>query len=199
MNTATVPACAISPFSWDKVQPCHDSDGSQIPCYSRELKAELLPGTFVLLVPTSPTAKESRNNVNGMIVARIVDVVETTIIPALSRTRTVQENIFKRLSELSVTEGFLRPKALDENHLRHLPEVVQTTEIRSISSNEMINLAFVFTMASLQDAHNLFFTSQGMAIVFVVRYRSEVVQNNQPMLIDVPGDCCLPFPSSYPN
>jgi hypothetical protein len=118
--------------------------------------------------------------------------------PLPSRT-SVRVNIFRRLTELSATEGFLHPKVLDENHLRHLPEIVQTPEIRLISSNEIINLAFVFTMVSLQDSCNLFSTCQGMAIAFIVRYRWSHLGKSQPMLIDVPDGCCLPFPSSYRN
>ena len=106
--------------------------------------------------------------------------------------------MFKRLNDFLATEGFLHPRLLDENHLRHLAEIVQTQEIRLISSDEIINLAFVFTLASLQDTSNLFYTCQGMTFAFVVRYRTQLGED-QSMLIKLPDDSCLPFPSSYQN
>ncbi|KAI2493462.1 hypothetical protein MHU86_8975 [Fragilaria crotonensis] len=190
MITAAVPAGS---FSWDRVEPHCEQNEVPMACYSRTLKADLLPGTFVLLAPRN-TSIETRSQDACMTVARIVGA--ETSLPS-SRT-SVQVNIFKRLNDFSATEGFLHPRLLDENHLRHLAEIVQTQEIRTISSDEIMNLAFVFTMASLQDTSNLFYTCQGMTFAFVVRYRSHL-GNDQPILIKLPDNCCLPFPSSYQN
>ena len=92
MITAAAPVCVVSPFSWDKVEPsyCCDPDGVPIACYSRKLKADLLPGTFVLLAPTSDGTTAELCNI--AIVARIVDV---EMSPLPSRT-SVQVNIFRR-------------------------------------------------------------------------------------------------------
>ena len=131
--------------------------------------------------------------------ARIVDVLET---PTITTPPSVKVNIFKVMTGLSATETFLHPKILVEPHLRHLPEIVQTPEIRLIPSDEIVNLAFVFTTTSLQDSSNLFSICPGMAIAFLVRYRilSQERRTSEPVvMIDLPEACCLPFPSSYPN
>ena len=107
-------------------------------CYSRHLKAHLLRGTFVLLLP--PSNNVSHAGGAGIVVARIVDVLET---PTITTPPSVKVNIFKAMTELSATETFLHPKILVEPHLRHLPEIVQTPEIRLIPSDEIVNLAFV--------------------------------------------------------
>jgi hypothetical protein len=94
----------------------------------------------------------------------------------------------------------MHPSPLDDNHLRHVPEVVQTPKIRSISTDDIINLAFVFTLESMKDSCNLFATCQGMATAFVIRYRLGHIMDQAPiLLIDLPEGCCLPFPSSYPH
>jgi hypothetical protein len=153
----------ISPI-WDKVEPRWDYDGAPpVACYCKRQKADLLPGTFVLLSNPGTTADESRNTaINIMytgIVARIISADSS------SRPRTsVQVNIFKELSAFAAADGSLHPKLLvDKNHLQHLHEVMQTEELQVISSDKIINLAFVFvTISSLQDSCNLFFTCQGM-------------------------------------
>jgi hypothetical protein len=203
MIGAAAQACTVvsPPFSWDEVEPHHcDPADDEVPiaCYSRHLKANLLPGTFVLLLSPS-------NNVHhfgGAIVARIVDVVETSLSRLRATTPSVKVNIFKGMTELSTTETFLHPKLLVEPHLRHLPEIVQTPEIRLVASNDIVNLAFVFTMASLKDSSNLFSACQGMTIAFIVRYRSTSSQREKSepvVMMDVPDGCCLLFPSSYQN
>jgi hypothetical protein len=141
--TSAIPACAAeSPF-WDRVEPRWDDDDSLLACYSKRLKANLLPGTFVLLAPEM--TDRSRDNVHGGMVARIVGLDATSSTGALSSHTSVQVNIFKRLTDFSAREGFLCPKVLDDNHLWHLPEIVQTTELRVVSCDDIMNLAFVFT------------------------------------------------------
>jgi hypothetical protein len=118
------------------------------------------------------------------IVARIVTTV------SISR---VSLNIFKRLHE--VTGDFLQPQGLQDNHLRHLQEVVQTPEIRIVDPKEIVNLCFVFTLGTLHDTSTLAFTCQGMTGAFLLRFRC--LEGGAGPLSDVPAGCCLPFPSSY--
>ena len=203
ITAATAPACSVgsTPFSWDEVEPlphCDPAD-NRIPtvCYSQHLKAHLLRGTFVLLF--RPSNNVSLAGSAGIVVARIVDVLEA---PTITTTPSVKVNIFKAMTEFSATETFHHPKVLVEPHLRHLPEIVQTSEICLIPSDEIVNLAFVFTTTSLQDSSNLFSICQGMSIAFLVRYRilSQERRSSEPVvMIDLPESCCLPFPSSYPN
>ena len=210
---STPPGCpaSVTPFTWEKVEPqnCDSAEAPGVRCYSRRLKADLLPGTFVLvLIPTSSSRDDavdkSRNNhVMDATVARIVELKESCDPSAAPGTcgSSVEVNIFKRLTELRKTqEDFMYPDPLDENNLRFIPEVVQTQEIRSISSNNIINLAFVFTMESLKDSCNLFSTCQGMTIAFLLRYRLShdvAMENTQILLEDLPHGFCRPFPSSY--
>jgi hypothetical protein len=202
--TSVIPACAAeSPF-WDRLEPRWDDDNSLLACYSKQLKADLLPGMFVLLTPEM--TNRSRDNVHdgmvawwhGGMVARIVGLGTTSRSGALSSQTSVQVNIFKRFTDFSATEGFLCPKVLDDNHLRHLPEIVQTTELRVVSCDDIMNLAFVFTKSSLHDLCNTFFACQGMTIAFIIRFRYKRV-SDLPILIGVPSGYCLPFPSSYKN
>ncbi|KAI2510048.1 hypothetical protein MHU86_4342 [Fragilaria crotonensis] len=163
--------------------------------YSKQLKAHLLPGTFILFSKNDArTVGKPSNNVNSCGVARIV-----RILPAGSRHARVQVNIFKRCTEFDATTvGFLHSEFLNENHLRHLPEIVQMSEMLVISSNDILNLAFVFTPHVLNDdSCNMFFTCQGMALAFLLRSRCEKVESGMPIISDVPNGYCLPFPSSY--
>jgi hypothetical protein len=194
------PPAYANPPIWDKVEPRWDDGAPPMACYCKRLKADLLPGTFVLLSTPDTTAAESRNsNMHTGTVARIISADSSSRPPLLLSRTSVQVNIFKELNTFAATDGFLHPELLDENHLRHLREVVQTEELQVISSDNIINLAFVFTVGSLQDSCNLFFTCQGMAIAFVVRFRVEQSKRAQPMLIELPDGYCRPFPSSYPN
>ncbi len=146
---------------WDQAEP--NREGA--PCYSQELKADLLPGTFVLLrTSTARSVFDANDEDKTNVVARIVDVVSSQPI-------SVRVNIFKYIKEIKQTEGLLCPDLLQENHLRHLTEVVQTFELRVVPTIDIVNLSFVFTMASLQDPSNLFFTCQGMAFAFLIKYR----------------------------
>jgi hypothetical protein len=123
------------------------------------LKADLLLGTFVLVLCSINAIEESRSNADNVIVARVVGVEESILPYSARRSATaVQVNVFKRMTELIETEeDVMQPSPLDDNHLRHVPEVVQMPEICSISSDDIINLAFVLTMEwSLKDSCNLF-------------------------------------------
>ncbi len=75
------------------------------------------------------------------------------------------------MKEAQQTEGFVCPEMPSENHLRHRTEIVQTTELRVIPTVDIVNLSFVFTMASLRDPSNLFSTCQGMILAFILRFR----------------------------
>lgn len=188
------------PPSWvDEVEPHPSSgqeDGAFHSCYSKLLKADLLPGTFVLLTTGANAGSCEQEDV----IARIVKPV------ASAHPFKVQVNIFRNISDVArLNEGILQPQGVVENHLRHLPEVVQTAELRVIAMTDVKNLAFVFTEASLHDSENLFFICQGMAIAFLLRFR--VVQKEQDTadgndassmhLMEIPSAYCLPFPSSY--
>jgi hypothetical protein len=196
---------------WDPCfEPCWDGDDCDEDrrrrthsCYSKRLKADLLPGTFVLFLRNPAVASRSRkNDAQGCEIARIVEVIpaDRTDMENSRQPIKVRVNIFKRIAEIeAVTLGILHPEFLDENHLRYLPEIVQLTEMLIISSDDIMNLAFVFTATVLKDSTcNLFFTCQGMSIAFVMRYRVQF-HSQEPMLIAVPHGQCLPFPSSYVN
>jgi hypothetical protein len=187
-NMATAPAAQVpvpvpTPTSpWDIAEPHCDCG----PCYCQVLKADLLPGTFVLLEGSSDrtnTVTRPTRTV-GCVVARIVAIVSLS---------SVSVNIFKRLNE--VTGDFLYPQGLQDNHLRHLQEIVQTPELRVVDTKEIINLCFVFTLTALQDVSTLAFTCQGMTGAFFLRFRCN--EGSAGPLSDVPDGCCLPFPSSY--
>jgi hypothetical protein len=129
------------------------------------------------------------DHTNAGVVARIVTVVAGS-------TSGVTVNIFKNLNE--VTGGIiLQPPVLQENHLRHLQELVQTPELRSVDAKDIINLCFVFTLLSLKDTSTLAFTCQGMALAFLLRFGFNNDGGGGGSLSEVPDGYCLPFPSSY--
>jgi len=146
MSTALAAPAPASP--WDNAEP--HCDGA--PCYSQHLHADLLPGTFVLLAAPADHANAVVASAVRGVVARIVTVV------ASSSPSDVTVNIFKHLNEVTGAGGFLHPQVLQENHLRHLQEIVQTSEVRVVDTKDIINLSFVFTLSSLQDASTLAFT-----------------------------------------
>ena len=206
MMAAVVPL--TPPDFWAQVEP----DGQEAPhsCYSMQLKADLAPGTFVLLssagtttATTTTTTTSCVNAAKGSVVARIVKAVGG--MPLFS----VEVNIFKYKSDVlqaaasngggqDGTTSFVRPQGIVDNHLRHIPEVIQTTEVRIISMAEIVNIAFVFTEEALQDTANLYFICQGMVIAFLLRYRADSTDNGGILVLTkIPSDCCLPFPSSY--
>ena len=125
--------------------------------------------------------------------------------------RTCKVNIFKKKSEvlLAASNGggdgrFVRPLGIVDNHLCHIPEVIQTTEVRIVSMTKIVNIAFVFTEEALKDTTNLYFTCQGMVIAFLLRYRADWTRggnqnsdgdtDNRGILVltKIPVDCCLP-------
>jgi hypothetical protein len=204
----------VSPF-WNSVEPQWDTteeDGNRTRCcsfYSEQLKADLLPGTFVgVLFSSTDTATTAAgqpwNNSSACGVGRIVCIIVANEDGTDSRpphTTRVQVNIFKRITDFkATTPDILPPEFINENkNLWDLPEVVQVDEVRLIASNDIVNLAFVFTPAALRDSCNLFFACQGMAIAFIVRSRYQGLRLGAlPMLTAVPPEHdCLPFPSSY--
>ena len=150
-------------FWADEVEPHCSYEEALHPCYSKTLKADLLPGTFVLLLAHGAKAE---GKFQDMAVARIVKPVGST------QPFKVQVNIFKKICEIGLGEGsFLRPQGVIENYLRHLSEIVQTPELRVIDMKDIKNLAFVFTETSLHDPESLFFICQGMDIAFLLRFR----------------------------
>ena len=190
----TSPFCMVNSPFWDSVEPHWEEDGAPpFPCYSKTLKAYLIPGTFVLLSTRNDTQ-------HGCVIARIVDMIIDTSSCMPLRNVSVKVNIFQRLTEFvaGTTVGFMHPEALDDNHLRYLPEIVQTAELRVISSDDIMNLAFVFfTRTVLKDSTNLFSTCQGMTNAFILRFRTQQPEVESSLLTNVPDGYCLPFPSSY--
>ena len=135
---AAVPlAAAVAPASpWDDAEPCCDG----APCYSKKLKADLLPGTFVLLATRAKQTNGADVTTHG---AGARSGVVARIIAGVSRSPSdVTVNIFKRLNELPRREGFLyqHPHVIQENHLRHLQEVVQMSELRIVDTNDIIHI-----------------------------------------------------------
>jgi hypothetical protein len=108
----------------------------------------------------------------------------------------VSVNVFRNLQEVVTAGDFLYPQGLQENHLRHLQEIVQTPELRVVETECITNLCFVFTLSTLQDTSNLSFVCQGMTRAFLLRFRCAEGGAGGPLL-EVPDGCCLPFPSSY--
>ena len=191
---AAAPAAAVAPASpWDDAEP---SCCNGAPCYSKKLKADLLPGTFVLLATRAKQTNGADVTTHG---AGATSGVVARIIAGVSRSPSdVTVNIFKRLNELPRREGFLyqHPHVIQENHLRHLQEVVQTSELRIVDTNDIIDLCFVFTRSSLSDTSTLAFTCQGMTRAFLLRFRCNDGGAGR-LLSEVPDGYCLPFPSSY--
>ena len=192
------------PHVWAQVEPQEegaDTEHIAHSCYSKILKASLVPGTFVLIGTTCTTPAT-----NNDVVARIVKAVGG------GPSFLVEVNIFKRLSEVVAEEdgdaAMLLPQGIVANHLRHIPEAVQTTEVRTIPMVDILNLAFVFTDAALQDTSNLYFICQGMANAFLLRFRISRNGSNDNESRDrsggvsftkIPIKQCLPFPSNYEN
>jgi hypothetical protein len=178
---AVAPAAPAPASPWDNAEPQHCE---RAPCYSKHLKADLLPGTFVLLATHADQPNAAVTG--GGVVARIVAGVS-------SAASHVTVNIFTSLN--LVTGNFLHPQVLQDNHLRHLQEIVQTSELRIINTNDIVNLCFVFTLSALQDTSTLAFTCQGMTVAFLLRFRCH--EGGAGPLSEVPEGYCLPFPSSY--
>ena len=182
---------------WDQTEPLFEG----APCYSEVLKADLLPGTFVIVSDTSSIP-------GNVVVARVVSVVSSSSDDQHLLPSSIRVNIFQQLKEvLQNTEGIIHPNVLRENHLRNLTEIVQTTELRVIPAMDITNLSFVFTLMSLQDPRNLFFTCQGMKLAFLLRFRlvahggDKQATEGTASLVNVPEEdrYCRPFPSSYEN
>jgi hypothetical protein len=167
---------ATAAMQWDITEP--DLDAQSF--YIEHLKADLLPGTFVLL------GAGANNQGGGDVVARIIS--GTSGSPC-----EVTVNMFKNLNDVT-RQGILHPPVLEENHLRHFQEVVQTAELRIVNAQDIKNVCFVFTSTSLRDTSTMAFSCQGMALAFLLRFR---LGDGGGTLSDVPDRCCLPFPSSY--
>ena len=156
MVTPTVLTAVVPADFWVQVEPNHSGGGAPHSCYSERLKADLVPGTFVSIVALNVDSPD--------VVARIVKAVGGTSSPFL-----MEINIFKSRAEIAVGE---QQEIVVESHLRHLREIVQTTELRVVEMSKVTNLAFVFTEATLQDSSNFFNTCQGMATAFLLRCRA---------------------------
>ena len=86
---------------WDQTEPLFEG----APCYSEVLKADLLPGTFIIVSDTSSIP-------GNVVVARVVAVVSSSddqhLLPS-----SIRVNIFQQLKEvLQNTEGIINPNVL---------------------------------------------------------------------------------------
>ena len=137
---------------WDKVEPHWNEGAPPVASYCKQLKADLLPGTFVLLSPgTARTdTPESRNTT----VARIIDVVDSKSAALLPSRSSVHVNIFKQLNAFAGTDGFLHPKLIDSDMSFQFSEIRNRNRLRD----------------SVLDSSNVFLETGHNAIVTVDHY-----------------------------
>jgi hypothetical protein len=142
--------------------------------YCPLLMSALSAGTFVLVSGVQDV-------VDVKVVCCIVDCwgANGTSEPSL------KVNVFREVGDNFPLENVR--KVIDPT-LHFVPEVVQTLEFRSISPNQIIDIAFVFKTSFLLDSPQ-YHVVQGISNVFQLRYRSD------SSLIGVGK--CLPFPSCY--
>jgi hypothetical protein len=155
-----------------KQEEVADAGGSPLhSCYSMLLQADIMPGTFAIFGGATPN-------------------VVAQIVKAGVGSFSVEVNIFKMKSELILPAErggdsiFVPQEGIVDHHLQHIPDVIQTTKLRIVAMVKISNLAFAFTESALQDTANLYFTCQGMAITFVLRYRAKRRENNADFVCD---------------
>ncbi|KAI2497353.1 hypothetical protein MHU86_17173 [Fragilaria crotonensis] len=114
---------------WDAIEPSGDESFSS--CYSPELKADLLAGTFVIVRAGTTTSSMGSN---------FCDTTDTESKDVVGRIvggtglREGQEaaanvNIFRGIRDiLESEEGLLCPEEISVNHLWHMTEIVQTMD-----------------------------------------------------------------------
>ena len=140
--------------------------------YCPLLMADLSAGTFVL--------------VSG--VQNAVDVV-CCIIDCWEANGTgepfVKVNVFRKVGNNFHLKNV---REVTDPMLRFVPEVLQTLEFRSISPNEIKDIAFVFKTRFLLDLPQ-YHVVQGISNVYQLRYHSDGSI--------IPEDKCLAFPSCY--
>lgn len=125
---------------WDNLEP--HCDGGAI--YSKILKADLLPGTFILLA-NHCVNEQDNSGVSSFVVARIISATSPS---------EVTVNLFKKLSEVSGVD-LLPPVLSQENHLRHMQEVGQTAEHCSVNASDIKNF---FLYSQSKTHHPLHFS-----------------------------------------
>jgi hypothetical protein len=132
-------ATAAEPTSqWDNLEP-HCQENA---IYSKILKADLLPGTFIVLAKQGVNQPSNSGISSSFAMARILSVQSPS---------EVTVNIFKRLSDV-LSDLALHPPVLpQENHLQHMQEVVQTVEVCGINERDIKNLCFVFSLSTIKD------------------------------------------------
>jgi len=182
--------------------------------YSTKLKTDLHPGTFVLV--SSEEGGNIDENVVSHNVGRILGIsysgAQQTAedfhnLSSLSQRARV--NIFRPLTTiLSRQPEILHPSFDFTNNLRHLREIVQTSEVIIVDVEHIHNLVFVFKLSGMQEntssemrSSSLFFsTFQGMKAVYMLRFcLLERREGASPILMEIPFEKCLPFPSHYSN
>lgn len=138
--------------------------------YCPLLMADLSAGTFVL--------------VSG--IQDLVDVsVICCIVDCCDPNGMIKVNVFRELGDHFHIENVR--KVIDPT-LHFVPKVVQTLEFRSVSPNQIKDIAFIFKTSFLL-ASPQYHVVQGILNVFQLRYHSD------SSLIAV--EKCKPFPSCY--
>lgn len=127
----------------------------------RHLKTDLVSCTFVFDVASADIGDSSG------VVPRIVKAVRGN--PA---SFFAEVNIFKQVLEVvGQRDNILMCQGVAEKLLRHIPEIVQTMELKVITMTDITNMAFVYTEAFLKDTLNFYFTCQRLENALPLRYR----------------------------
>jgi hypothetical protein len=117
--------------------------------------ADLSAGTFVL--------------VSSGVVDEVCCIVDCWEAPNGAGESTMKVNVFREVGNNFRLENV---REVTDPTLRFVPEVVQTLELRSISPNEIKDIAFVFKTSVLLESPQ-YHVVQGISNVFQLRYRSD--------------------------
>jgi hypothetical protein len=150
---------------WDQVEPRI----RQKLRYCPMVMADLSAGTFVL--------------VSSGVVDEVCCIVDCWEAPNGAGESTMKVNVFREVGNNFRLENV---REVTDPTLRFVPEVVQTLELRSISPNEIKDIAFIFKTSVLLESPQ-YHVVQGILNVFQLRYRSD-----SSMIAEKK---CLPFPS----
>ena len=150
---------------WDQVDPLIQQKQRYCPMVMADLSA----GTFVLF--------------SSGLIDEVCCIVDCWEAPDGAGESSMKVNVFKEVGDSFLLEDV---REVTDPTLRFVPEVVQTLELRSISPNEIKDVAFVFKTSDLLESPQ-YHVVQGISNVFQLRYRSDssIISEKK----------CLPFPS----
>ena len=150
---------------WDQLEPSI----RQKLRYCPMVMADLLAGTFML--------------VSSGVVDEVCWIVDCCEAPNGASESTMKVNVFREMGD-----NFRLENVREVTHPTpwFVPEVVQTLELRSISPNEIKDIAFIFKARVLLESPQ-YHVVQGISNVFQLRYQSD-----SSMIAEKK---CLPFPS----